>query len=144
MSRPISSYDVAGNFRCLPMLYSWQIGYSLIQGEYDCVIRSRYDLGSNYPININSLNLENVNISNHHWPDSPITDDNLCITNKINSDKIFSDIFNEFVYHIKKTGVIHFAEKNFMEILQRKNMYEKVRKCNELPFTLLRENKLWY
>ena len=45
-SRPLVDYDVEGNFRGFHMFYSWQQGYNLIEGEYDCIIRSRYDLGT--------------------------------------------------------------------------------------------------
>ena len=55
MSRPLEQYDVAGNFRGLPMFYSWQTGYRLIDGNYDCVIRSRYDLGAPNPIKLENL-----------------------------------------------------------------------------------------
>lgn len=144
MSRPLPQYDVAGNFRGFPMFHSWQVGYSLIEGEYDCIIRSRYDLGTTNPIKLENLDLSLVNVSGHHWPSSPITDDNLCITNQPNADIIFKNVFNEFVEHHKKTGVIGFQEKNFMEILERRGLTHLICKSAELPFQLLRENKLWY
>lgn len=144
MSRPIPQYDVAGNFRGFPMFYSWQAGYNLIEGEYDCIIRSRYDLGTPNPIKLENLDLTKINVSAYHWPGSPITDDNICITNQQNADIIFKNVFNEFVVHHKTTGVIGFQEKNFMEILKRRGLFENVHKSMELPFELLRENKLWY
>jgi hypothetical protein len=144
MSRPLEQYDVAGNFRGFPMFYSWQVGYNLIDGNYECIIRSRYDLGSPIPFKLENLDLTKLNISNAHWPNSPITDDNLCITSQPIAEKLFSNIFDEFIYHSKETGKIEFQEKNFMEILNRKDLYKYVYKTNELPFQLLRENKLWY
>lgn len=144
MSRPIPQYDVAGNFRGFPMFYSWQVGYNLIEGEYDCIIRSRYDLGAPNPIKLENLDLTKINVSAYHWPGSPITDDNICVTNQQNADIIFKNVFNEFVSHHKTTGVIGFQEKNFMEILMRRGIFENVHKSMELPFQLLRENKLWY
>lgn len=144
MSRPLEQYDVAGNFRALPMFYSWQTGYNLIEGEYDCIIRSRYDLGTPNPIKLENLDFTKINTSGVHWPGAAIFDDNLCITNQSNANIIFKNIFNEFVTHIKSTGIINFAEKNFTEILERKGLFNDTIKTNELPFQLLRENKLWY
>ncbi len=144
MSRPLEQYDVAGNFRGLPMFYSWQTGYRLIDGNYDCVIRSRYDLGAPNPIKLENLDLSKINTSASHWPGAPIFDDNLCILNRQNADKIFTNIFDEFITHIKNSGVIHFAEKNFTEILERRGLIGDTIKTTELPFELLRENKLWY
>jgi hypothetical protein len=144
MSRPLEQYDVAGNFRALPMFYSWQTGYNLIEGEYDCIIRSRFDLGTPNPIKLENLDLTKINTSGMHWPGHLIFDDNLCITNQSNANKIFKNIFNEFVTHIKSTEIINFAEKNFTEILERKGLFNDTIKTNELPFELLRENKLWY
>lgn len=144
MSRPIEQYDVAGNFRALPMFYSWQTGYNLIEDEYDCIIRSRYDLGTLNQIKLENLDLTKINTSGMHWPGKPIFDDNICITNQSNANIIFKNVFNEFVTHIKTTGIINFAEKNFTEILERKGLFDDTIKTNELPFQLLRENKLWY
>ena len=146
-SRPLEDYDVWGNFRTFPMFYSWDLTYKHIQlsGEkYDCVIRSRYDLGANIDIDLNKLDMDKINISNQHWPGNEITDDNLCILNQNNADILFSDIFTEYLKHSKKIGYIEFAEKNFMNILKRKNLYHLVNKSNDLPFDLLRDNKLWY
>ena len=144
LARPLEEYDVAGNFRSLPMFYSWQRGYSLIEGEYDCVIRSRYDLGTSTPIKLENLDLTKINTSAMHWPGTTIFDDNLCISNQANADKIYSNIFNELIGFIRFTGVIHFAERNFTEMLDIKGLYDDTIKTNELPFELLREHKLWY
>lgn len=144
LSRPLEEYDVAGNFRSLPMFYSWQTGYNLIEGEYDCIIRSRYDLGYPNPIKLENLDLTKINTSGHHWPGNIILDDNLCISNQLNSDKIFTNIFDEFTEYIRNTGVIYFAEKNFTEIVYRRGLLDYCIKTNELPFLLLREHKLWY
>ena len=146
-SRPLEEYDVWGNFRTFPMFYSWEETFNALRvtrHKYDCVIRSRYDLGTDIDIDLNKLDLSKINISNHHWGGSPITDDNLCILNQDNAEKLFSDIFTEYIEHSKKIGYIEFAEKNFMNILKRKNLYELVHKSNDLPFQLLRDNKLWY
>ena len=144
MSRPIEQYDVAGNFRALPMFYSWQTGYNLIEDEYDCIIRSRYDLGTLNQIKLENLDLTKINTSGMHWPGKPIFDDNLCITNQSNANIIFKNVFNEFVAHIKTTGIINFAERNFTEILERRGLFNDTIKTKELPFQLLREHKLWY
>ena len=146
-SRPLEEYDVWGNFRTFPMFYSWEETFNALRvsrHKYDCVIRSRYDLGTDVNIDLNKLDMSKINISNHHWGGSPITDDNLCILNQENAHILFDDIFTEYIEHSKKIGYIEFAEKNFMNILKRKNLYHLVHKSDDLPFQLLRDNKLWY
>lgn len=146
-SRPLEEYDVWGNFRTFPMFYSWEQTYNALRvtrHKYDCIIRSRYDLGARIDIDLNKLDMNKINISNQHWPNSEITDDNLCILNQKNADTLFGDVFTEYIEHSKKIGYIEFAEKNFMNMLKRKNLYHLVNKSNDLPFDLLRDNKLWY
>ena len=146
-SRPLEDYDVWGNFRTFPMFYSWEKTYRALRvtrHKYDCIIRSRYDLGAGVDIDLNKLDMNKINISNQHWPNSEITDDNLCILNQENADILFNDVFTEYIEHSKKIGYIEFAEKNFMNMLKRKNLYHLVNKSNDLPFDLLRDNKLWY
>tara|TARA_B100000282_G_scaffold112182_1_gene79493 strand:+ start:489 stop:1163 length:675 start_codon:yes stop_codon:yes gene_type:complete len=146
-SRPLKEYDVWGNFRTFPMFYSWEETFNALRvsrHKYDCVIRSRYDLGTDINIDLNKLDMSKINISNHHWAGSPITDDNLCILNQENAHILFEDIFTEYIEHSKEIGYIEFAEKNFMNILKRKNLYDLVHKSDDLPFQLLRDNKLWY
>jgi hypothetical protein len=145
-SRPLEAYDVYGNFRTFPMFYSWQRMYNHINWDfnYDCVIRSRYDLTSSVPLDLTQLDLNKINVSNHHWPNSENIDDNLCITNQKLADVLFKDVFDEYIAHSKKEGFIEFAEKSFMNILKRKGLWENVVKTNHLPFQLLRDNKLWY
>ena len=136
-------YDVADSFRVLPMFYGWQSGYQLIEGEYDCVIRSRYDMGSETQIKLENLDLSKINVSNHHWPNSEIIDDNLCISNKELSNILFNDLFDEFINFCKTIGTIaEFNEKNFTNILYRKDLYKHIYKSNELPFQLLRNNQI--
>jgi hypothetical protein len=144
MSKPLPQYDVAGCFRGFPMFYSWQIGYNLIEGNYECIIRSRYDLGTHNPIKLENLDLLKINISNSHWNGSEIPDDNLCITNQNSANILFKDVFDEFIDNTRQTGKLFFQERMFMDILKRKNLYKDICKSAELPFELLRENKLWY
>jgi len=144
LARPIFPYNVAGNFTSLPMIYAWQNGYNLIEGEYDCIIRSRFDMGSDTPIDLEKIDLEKINVSNHHWPNSEILDDNILISNQKNSTELYKDIFDVFVKNIKEEGLIHFGEKNFTKIVAQKNLYNKVCKSNEINFKLLREFKIWY
>ena len=146
-SRPLEDYDVWGNFRTFPMFYSWEETYRALRvsrHKYDCVIRSRYDLGANVPIDINKLDMSKINISNQHWPNSEITDDNLCILNQENAQILFDDIFTEYIEHSKKIGYIEFAEKEFYEHFKTKKSLSFINKSNDLPFDLLRDNKLWY
>lgn len=135
-------YDVADSFRVLPMFYGWQSGYQLIEGDYDCIIRSRYDMSSPNPIKLENLDLSKINVSSYHWCGSEILDDNLCITNHKLSDMLFSDLFDEFISFLKTVGPIEkFNEKNFTNILYRKDLYKHICKSNELPFQLLRKIK---
>lgn len=143
-SRPVAAYDVSGCFRTLPMYYGWQSAYSLIDEEYDCIVRGRYDLGWHEPIDLNQLDLTKLNIAAMHWPGSPIPDDNLCVTNQENADALFSDIFDQFVAHSKEIGTINFQERNLMEMLMYKNLYNKICKSPHLCFNLLRDNIVWY
>ncbi len=144
LSRPLVEYDVAGNFRGFPMFYSWQQGYNLIEGEYDCIIRSRYDLGTSTPIKLENLDLSKVNISACHWGTSDVMDDNITITNQSFADILFKDVFDEFVSYAKSYGRIYFQEHNFTKILHRKGLGEHICKTRDLPFNLLREMGLWY
>ena len=57
-SRPLEDYDVWGNFRTFPMFYSWEKTYRALRvtrHKYDCIIRSRYDLGTHRPIRLENL-----------------------------------------------------------------------------------------
>jgi len=146
-SRPLLEYDVWGNYRCFPMFYSWQKTYQHIHNSrkhYDCIIRSRYDLSAPYPISLDYLNMNRINISNWHWTFSAITDDNLCVLNKQNADRLFLSIFDDFIDHSRIVGTIRFAEYNFMKILRISGLYHLVTKSNRLPFKILKDDKLWY
>lgn len=143
-ARPIVPYNVAGNFTSLPMFYGWQRVYSLIDSSYDCIIKSRYDLGWDSIPDLSSLDLTKINISNYHWPGHEILDDNLSIMNQTLANELFSNIFDDFVNTIKEEKVIYFPEQNFTNLVIKKGLYKFVNKSNELPFKLLREFKIWY
>jgi hypothetical protein len=144
LARPIYPYDVAGNYTSLPMFYGWQSVYSLIDGEYDCIIRSRYDMGWPEKINLTKFDLNRINVTNMHWNNSPIIDDNIFITNQTIASAILSDVFDVFTNQIKRNGVIYFPERNFTNILLEKDIYKYIHKSNSLNFNLLREFKIWY
>lgn len=145
-SRPLEDFDVYGNFRCFPMFYSWESTYQHILNsdiKYDCVIRSRYDIGG-IPLDLNKLDLSKINTASNHWRDSEIHDDNLCVTNQENSNKLFSKIFTNIVEYHKNIGYIKGAESNFTEFLKRNNLHSISVKSPQINFTLLRDNKLWF
>jgi hypothetical protein len=144
LARPVENYNVAGNFYSLPMFWGWQQVYNLVEGEYDYIIRSRYDIGWDYPIDLNLINPDYINISNHHWPNSEILDDNLVITNSHLTSLLFKNVFDEFITQINFEKKIYFAEKNFTNLIIKKGLYPKVKKINEIPFRLLREYIVWY
>ena len=143
-ARPIVPYNVSGNFTSLPMFYGWQRIYSLVKDEYDVIIKSRYDLGWDFLPDLLSLDFTKINISNHHWTNNEILDDNLSIMNGQLAKLLFSDIFNEFIKNIKKEGIIYFPEKNFTNLVVKKDLYKFIFKTDQLPFRLLREFKVWY
>lgn len=143
-SRPIPQYDVMSCFRQLPMFYSWQIGYKPLYDsmiEYDVIIRSRYDLGIHRPINLKELNMDLIN----HSPDGGnFFDDNLCITNKHNSNILFYNIFDEVIKHGRETGLLNNAESSWTTVLERRNLITKATRNHSLYFSLLRENTIWW
>ena len=143
-SRPTLPYDVAGNFRGYPMFYSWQKTSNKIEDNYDVLIRSRYDMGNPTPLKLENLDFTKINVSAKHWGGSPIPDDNLLITNQENFNNIFKDCFDNLIQNSEKTKRIFFQEKNFLHLLERKNLSNLIEERNELSFDLLRENKLWY
>lgn len=144
MARPIKEYDVAGNFTTLPMLYSWQRGYNLIDSKYDCIVRSRFDLSWDTTLDVSNLDLNKINVTNHHWTDSDIIDDNLIVSSQKNCDMLLTDIFDFFCDIIQNERFIYYPERNFTNILQKKNLYNYVYKSNDMNFRLLREFKVWY
>ncbi len=145
-SRPLEEFDVYGNFRSFPMYYGWESTYKHIINsniQYDCVIRSRYDLeGPN--LVLEKLDLHKINTSNYHWRGSNIHDDNLCISNLENSNNIFTNIFTDIINYHKSIGYINGAEQNFTNFLVRNNLIDKAIKSDEINFKLLRDNKLWF
>ena len=145
-SRPLMDFDVYGNFRCFPMFYTWESTYKHIINsdiKYDCIIRSRYDIAGP-PIDLSKLDLNKINTSNFHWRGSQTHDDNICISNQENSNKLFSNIFTDIVNHHKRIGYINGAENNFTDYLKRHDLYKISTKSDEINFSLLRDNKLWF
>jgi hypothetical protein len=143
-SRPIPQYDVMSCFRQLPMFYSWQAGYKPLYDSminYDVVIRSRYDLGIHHSIDLNQFNMDLVN---HSTGGTDFFDDNLCITNKNNSDILFYNIFDNVIDYSRQTGILNNAESTWTDVLRRRNLINKTIRHSILKFSLLRENKLWW
>lgn len=143
-SRPLPQYDVMSCFRQLPMFYSWQMGYKPIYDsmiDYDVVIRSRYDLGINQPINLNDFNMQLIN---HSYVHSSFFDDNLCITNKENSDKIFKTIFDDVIKYGRETGFLNSAESSWTAMINKYGLQDIALKHHVLNFELLRDNKVWW
>jgi len=142
LSRPTKPYDVAGNFRGFPMMHGWQKICELLDGEYDYVIRGRYDLDGY--CNLENVDPNKINVSSWHWGNSEICDDNLYVSNSDLYRKIHYDAFDNLIEDAVKIGRIYFQEKNFTRMIERKGLYNLVVKHPELKFDLLRENKLWY
>jgi hypothetical protein len=145
-SRPLSDFDVFSNFRSLPMYYSWQSTYKEIQNsgiEYDCIIRSRYDIGGD-SLNISEFDLNKIYTSNWHWKNSTVHDDNFFISNMSNSDKVFPNIFTNIVNHNKERGTMESAEQNLTHYFNRIGVSDISEKSDKIKFDLLREDKVWW
>lgn len=143
-SRPIPQYDVMSCFRQLPMFYSWQMGYKPLYDsmiDYDVVIRSRYDLGIYQSIDLSQYNMDLIN---HSIGGAQFFDDNLCITNKQNSDILFYNVFDNVIKNGRETGILNSAESSWTGVLERCNLINKSTRHSLLRFSLLRENKLWW
>ena len=142
LSRPTLPYEVKGNFRGHPMFWGWQKASTLLEEDYDYVIRGRYDL-TGY-CQLESVDPNKINVSAWHWPGSLICDDNLYVSNSQLYKKVHSDAFDNLVEDSIKSGRIYFQEKNFTGMLDRKQLSNLIVKHPHLKFNLLREDKLWY
>lgn len=142
-SRPLPQYDVMSCFRQLPMVYSWQNVYQQMydtQIEYDLIVRSRYDLALLSPIDYSSLGGEFLN----HGGNATSIDDNLCITNYSNANKLFYNVFSNLIKISREKGFLSNAETSWATIIDSVNLSDKVRIEPALRFKLLRENLLWW
>jgi hypothetical protein len=145
-SRPLADFDVYGNFRSFPMYYSWQSTYKQIQNsgiDYDCIIRSRYDIGGDN-LNVSEFDLNKIYTSNHHWRNSHVHDDNFYISNQSNSDKVFPTIFQNIVKFNKSKGTMDSAEENLTKYLERIGLINISEKSDKIKFDLLRDDKVWW
>lgn len=146
-------FDTEGSYRQLPMFYSWQEVWKTLKlwhvkdnkitsgfkENYDCIIRSRYDLG-NYILDLDKIDLDKINVSGHHWKGTDVIDDNILITNQDNADLIFSDIYDSVLKLGKEKGSLDIPEKTFTQILKNKGLYSKVYKNPQIKFDLLRKH----
>jgi len=145
-SRPLVDFDVFSNFRSFPMYYSWQSTYENIKSsniDYDCIIRSRYDIGGDN-LNISEFDLNKIYTSNHHWKNSHVHDDNFYISNQSNSDKVFTNIFENIVEFNRDKGVMDSAEENFTKYLERIELINISEKSDKINFQLLRDDICWW
>lgn len=134
-------YDLVGNLRGFPMFHSWQKVCEIVEGDYNYVIRGRYDLSGN--CELERVDSNKINVSSWHWNnDLEICDDNLYVSNSDLYRKIHYDVFDNIVEDVLKIGKMDFQEKNYTRMIQRKNLYELVIKHPDLQFKLLRESKL--
>jgi len=143
-SRPLPQYDVMSCFRQLPMFYSWQMGYRPLYDsmiEYDVVIRSRYDMAIMNEFNLQDFNMDEIN---HSSVNPAFFDDNICITNKNNSDILFKNIFDDVIEYGRETGILNNAESSWTSILNKKNLDVISKKHDSLNFFLLRDDLLWW
>ena len=141
-SRPTQPYAVAGNFRGFPLFTSWQEVCKLIEGDYDYVVRGRYDLSGH--CNLEKIDPSRVNVSSMHWGHSNICDDNLYVSNSDLFRLVHYDAFDNLIEDARKIGRIYFQEMNFTRMLHRKSLGHLITKTDQLGFSLLREDKLWY
>lgn len=140
-SRPLPEYDVISCFRQLPMFYSWQTVYRDCLDttiDYDCIIRSRYDMEIFNPTAISSLNLNYLNMG----PSGGFYDDNLCITNYENAKKVYYNLFDKLIDRSRKSGILNSAEQTWTDIINESGCPAYVE--NSLYFRVLREDMLWW
>lgn len=140
-SRPLEEYDVISCFRQLPMFYSWQTIYRICNSttiDYDVIIRSRYDINFYHQFKLEDMSLDVLN----HSPGGQYFDDNLCITNKNNADRLFLNIFDDLLSMAKSKGILHSAEMSWSNLIELSTIQPVVR--HDLHFNLLRENLLWW
>lgn len=145
-SRPLADFDVFSNFRSFPMYYSWQSTYENIKSsnvDYDCIIRSRYDIGGDN-LNVSEFDLNKIYTSNHHWRNSHVHDDNFYISNQSNSDKVFPTIFENIVEFNRNKGTMDGAEENLTKYLERIGLIDISEKSDKINFNLLRDDKVWW
>jgi len=140
-SRPLPEYDVMSCFRQFPMVYSWQKVYQSVkdtQIDYDCIIRSRYDMHIHSFLDLEMLDLNKLN----HSPCHNYLDDNFCITNNRNADTIFNNIFDRLVFNSRKNGILPTAEQSWTQIVNESGCEAVTTPL--MGFSLLRENFLWW
>jgi hypothetical protein len=142
-SRPLPQYDVMSCFRQFPMIYSWQNVFQLMkdtQIQYDLVIRSRYDLGIGYPLNLDLIDGNFL----HHAGNENFLDDNLCITNQKNAETLYYEVFYKLIKQSRKKRILNTAEESWTKIVEEAGLLSNVIKNPDLKFTLLRDNWLWW
>lgn len=121
-----------------PMVYCWQKAWEMLEDNYDCVIRSRFDIIFHHQINLESFDLSKIHVSDKHWGTSNgILDDNFLITNFDNSKLIFGKIFDKV---ISKKMTSHINEINFTNHIKDIGLFENVQKSN-LNFDLTKKIK---
>jgi SAM-dependent methyltransferase len=123
-SRPLPQYDVMSCFRQLPMVYSWQNVYQQMydtQIEYDLVIRSRYDMALYHQVDYNLLD---GNYLNHAGNETSL-DDNLCITNYTNAEKLYHNVFTKLIRISKESGILNSAEESWTRIVEHEGPINK-------------------
>lgn len=143
MVRPDPRYGVAGNYYMYLIIWGWQQSFNLIEGEYDCIIKSRYDMGYGPAPDLTKLDMTKLNVG-MSWPGTPIPDDNLLITNQSLATQLYTDIYPFWERIAEERGYIEFPEKNFQYLLERKDMYKYLHKTPIIHFGLIRENIVWY
>lgn len=144
-SRYDERFHVGGYFRGLPMFHTWQAAASLIMYNtitygfnYDMVIRGRFDL-FNPQIDLDGIDLTKVNVSAHNWPNSPICDDNLMVTDQKNFLRLHTNIFNDVINYTKEHKRIYFQEKMLTEMINYKGLDFLVHKAHQLKFHFVRD-----
>ena len=124
------------NFRQFSMFYGWQEVCKLIEDDYECVIRGRYNL-TGY-CNLENIDNSKINVSNYHWPNSKICDDNLYVSNSDLYRKIFYDSFDSLREDTIKFGLKYSPEIHFTKLIDKKGLYNLVTKTFDLRFDIIR------
>lgn len=130
-------FEVIGVERSFPMYYGWQSGSRLLEGEYDCVIKGRFDL--NGYVNFDNIDFTKINLNTRD--DSKfgfICEDNLFISNSTNFKKVYDNIFEDLILYINENdNLLMGGEYHFTKLLQHKKL-DTLILANNLQHTVLK------
>ncbi len=131
-------YGVGGNMRSFPLFYGWQQLSSIVDNDYDFIIRGRYDIEGKIP-DLNLLDTSKIYVSGIHWYNIDRFDDNLFISNSKLFKSTYFDCFDYLMDYARTFGNISFQEENFTTMLLNKSLYNFVQKDMRIKFGIIKK-----